>query len=297
MSAVAGGALVPRPHAAVWEFDAIGTRWQVETAMPLPDAARAAVRERIDAFDREWSRFREDSLVTALARGAGEVAAPADARAMLDVYAALSAATGGAINPLVGETLARRGYDSGYGLRDRGAVPAPADWQERLGCAGGVLRLAGSGVVDVGAIGKGRLVDLVRASLRPWAPACVVDAGGDLVVSGRTLTVGLEHPFDSTRVIGMWQVTDAALCASAVNRRAWGDGLHHVLDARTGEPVRTVAATWAVAAEAMTADAVATALFFEGGPALAHGWGTQWVRMFTDGRVEWSPASTAELFS
>ncbi len=64
---------------------------------------------------------------------------------------------------------------------------------------------------------------------------------------------------------------DAALCASATNRRAWGDGLHHVLDARTGVPVRSVVATWAVGADAMRADAIATALFFEGGPELATG--------------------------
>ena len=87
----------------------------------------------------------------------------------------------------------------------------------------------------------------------------------------------------------MWEVTDAALCASATNRRAWGDGLHHVLDARTGQPVRTIAATWAVAPTAMRADALATALFFDGGPRLAHEWGIEWVRMTTDGRVEWSP--------
>ena len=91
-------------------------------------------------------------------------------------------------------------------------------------------------------------------------------------------------------------MTDAALCASATNRRAWGEGLHHVLDARTGVPVRTIAATWAVSATAMQADAIATALFFDGGPALAHAWGVEWVRMTTDGRVEWSPGSTAELF-
>ncbi|MET0302660.1 MAG: FAD:protein FMN transferase, partial [Microbacteriaceae bacterium] len=76
-----------------------------------------------------------------------------------------------------------------------------------------------------------------------------------------------------------------------------GDGLHHVLDARTGEPVRTIAATWAVAATAMRADAVATALFFDGGTRLAADWGVEWVRMTTDGRVEWSPGCRAELFT
>ena len=46
----------------------------------------------------------------------------------------------------------------------------------------------------------------------------------------------------------------------------------------------------------LDADAAATALFFDGGPELAARWGVEWVRMTTDGRVEWSPAVRAELF-
>jgi thiamine biosynthesis lipoprotein len=46
----------------------------------------------------------------------------------------------------------------------------------------------------------------------------------------------------------------------------------------------------------MRADAVATALFFDGGPELAGDWGVEWVRMSTDGRVQRSPGCSAELF-
>ena len=217
---------------------------------------------------------------------------------MLDLYAELASATAGAVNPLVGATLARRGYDAGYTLTDRGASAAPRAWRDILTWSEEKLSLSGPAVIDVGALGKGRLVDIVLDALTPWAASeIVVDAGGDLAVRGGPLRVGLEHPYDPRRAIGVIEVTDAALCASATNRRAWGDGLHHVLDARTGEPVRTIAATWAVAPTAMVADATATALFFEGGPRLAHEWGVEWVRMTTDGRVEWSPGSKAELFT
>ncbi len=253
---------------------------------------------RIDAFDREWSRFRDDSVVSGLARAGGSVPAPPDAADMLGLYAELSAATDGAVNPLVGAALARRGYDPGYSLVDRGASPAPGAWRDILTWSTTRLTLAEPAVIDVGALGKGRLVDLVIEALSPWAPDdVVVDAGGDLAARGEPQRVGLEHPYDSRRAIGVIEVTDAALCASATNRRAWGDGLHHVLDARTGEPVRTIAATWAVAPTAMVADAMATALFFDGGPRLAHERGVEWVRMTTDGRVEWSPGSKAELFA
>jgi len=284
----------------LWRFDAIGTRWEIVTAAPLATAVRDDTRATIDAFDRAWSRFRPDSLVSDLSRS-GSTPAPADAGAMLDAFEALADATGGAVNPLVGASLDSLGYDAAYTLRDRGVRAAPAEWRDLLTWHDGVLALAAPAIIDVGALGKGRLVDLVLDVVAAAVPGdAVVDAGGDLATRGGPHRIGLEHPFDPRRAIGVWEVQDAALCASATNRRSWpsatGGTLHHVLDARTGRPVRTYAATWAVAADAMTADAVATALFFDGGPRLASEWGVEWVRMTTDGRVEWSPGCRAELF-
>jgi thiamine biosynthesis lipoprotein len=261
---------------------------------------RADVAARIDAFDRTWSRFRPDSAVSAVAGSGGTFTAP-DAAPLLDALAAVAAATGGAVNPLVGASLASLGYDARYSLRAGEPVAAPADWRQVLTWRDDTVTLGRPATIDVGALGKGRLVDLVLEVVTAATGSDVtVDAGGDLAVRGRPQRIGLEHPFNARRAIGVWEVTDAALCASAVNRRSWpgvdGAMLHHVLDARTGLPVRTIAATWATAADAMTADAVASALFFDGGPRLAHEWGVEWVRMTTDGRVEWSPGCRAELF-
>lgn len=281
-----------------WRFDAIGTAWEIETTEPIPDAVRDGIRELIDGFDREWSRFRDDSLVSGLARDAGTVRAPADTTAMLDLYVALSDATDGAVNPLIGGSLERLGYDASYSLRAADPAPAPQDWTRRLTWTDERLALSDAATIDVGAIGKGRLVDRVLASLVARVPGDVtVDAGGDIAVRGGPVRVGLEHPYDARRAIGVVALADAALCASAINRRAWGAGLHHVLDARTGMPVRTVAGTWALAPDAMRADGIATALFFDGGAELAHAWGVHWVRMLTDGRTETSPGCPAELFT
>ncbi len=282
----------------MWRFDAIGTVWEIETSAPLDDPARQAVRSLIDAFDRDWSRFRPDSLVSALARGAGAVAAPPDTAAMLDAYAALADATGGAVNPLVGASLERLGYDADVTLTAAGApLAAPRDWRRQLVWTPDRITLSEPALLDVGALGKGRLVDRVLAVIAERTEGdVVVDAGGDLVARGAPVRVALEHPYDPARAIGVVEVADAALCASGSNRRAWGDGLHHVLDARTGEPVRTVVATWALCDSAMRADAIATALFFDGGERLAAQWGADWVRMFSYGRAEWSPGCPAEVF-
>lgn len=280
----------------IWRFDAIGTRWEIETSQELGADDRERVGAEIERFDREWSRFREDSSVTRVGRDGGSISSP-DAGAMLDAYRDLSEATGGAVNPLVGDSLAALGYDASYSLVASAPVAAPSDWTDRVRWTVGEAAASAPALLDVGALGKGRLVDLVVAVLDDVPGDLVVDAGGDMRVRGDAVRVGLEHPYDPTKAIGVIELQDAALCASAVNRRAWGDGLHHVLDARTGVPVRTWAATWAIAGEAMRADAVATALFFEGGPELAASWGVEWVRMTTDGRAERSPGCPAQLFT
>lgn len=282
---------------SVWRFDAIGTRWEIETAQPLDDASRTRVAAVVEQFDRDWSRFRPDSLVTALARGGGAVALPADAASMLDAYRELSAATGGGVNPLVGESLSALGYDAEVSLAVGAPIPAPQDWTDIVSWSGGVLSVTEPAQIDVGAVGKGRLVDLVLAALSDVAGDVTVDAGGDIAVRGDEVRIGLEHPFDTTKAIGVARVTDQALCASAINRRAWGEGMHHVLDARTGVPVRTWAATWAIAPDAMRADAIATAVFFDGGAELAARWGVEWVRMSTAGIAERSPNCPVELFT
>jgi len=126
----------------------------------------------------------------------------------------------------------------------------------------------------------------------------VVDAGSDMRHSGPDgLQVALEHPYDSGQAIGVVRLQGRALCASATNRRAWGGGLHHVLDASTGMPVQAVAATWVLARDAMTADGLATALFLTDPSTLAAEFDFDYVRMFSDVRSEFSSAMAGVLFS
>lgn len=154
-------------------------------------------------------------------------------------------------------------------------------------------------VVDVGAAGKGYLVDAVSALLRAdGVRDFLVDGSGDLRHAGAAAArIGQEDPFDPERVIGVATLRDGALCASAVNRRARGDGLHHVVDARTGAPVHDIVAAWAMAETAALADGLATALFFAAPVRLAGVFHFAYARLFADGRAEASPNFEGDLFT
>lgn len=278
-----------------FRFGALGTQWEIATAAPLDDALRRLVRKRIDDFERTYSRFRDDSLVAhiAAAHEGGRFLFPEDSTVLFDLYDRLYEATGGAVDPLLGRRLELLGYDRTYSL-----TPAPATVREAEALArpkwSDVIRVGTTViahaplVVDVGAAGKGYLVDLVSEMLRTAGVTdYLIDGSGDLRHSGQSpIRVGLEHPLDPALVIGVSNLRDAALCASAVNRRAWADGVHHMLDARTGNPVQHVVATWVVAEDAATADGLATALFVAAPEKLAETFSFAYVRMFADGRAE-----------
>jgi FAD:protein FMN transferase len=287
-------------------FDAIGTTWEIDTPSPLEMLARRRILGRIERFDVTYSRFRPDSLVSRIASSpeGGCFTFPEDATALFELYDRLHTCTEGAVDPLVGRDLELLGYDRTYSLTpDMAGLQchsrARPRWSKDVRREGPSLLTQRPLVVDVGAAGKGYLVDIVACILREEGlSSFLVDASGDLLHSGASpLRIGLEHPFDAGLAIGVAHLKDRALCASAVNRRAWGDGLHHVIDGRTGVPVSDVVATWVVADDAATADGLATALFFVPADRLAHGFRFSWVRMFADGRAEVSADFDGELFT
>jgi len=257
----------------------------------------AAVEQRCADFDRVYSRFRDDSLVARIASTAGRHEFPKDAAALFTLYRRLYEATGGAVTPLVGQALENLGYDRDYTLRQLAAPVRVPAWDDAVAWDGTALTTLRPVTLDVGAAGKGYLVDLVAGVLRAAGIAeYVVDASGDMAVAGsESLRVGLEHPLDTTKAIGIVTLQDAAMASSATNRRRWAGDMHHVIDVTTGLPTRNVIATWAMAESAMLADGLATALFFAG-DALQASFDFEFVRMFSDGRVEASAGFDGELF-
>ena len=280
-------------------FDAIGSRWQISSTQALDPAVLQLVLARADAFDATYSRFRPDSLVAELARRPGSYRFPADAGPLLALYRRLYDATEGAVTPLVGDVLEHLGYGRDYRLqRSPGTRVAPA-WDDVLTVDGTDVRTTSPVLLDLGAVGKGFLVDqvadlLTAAGLTDF----VVDASGDLRHQGsRAERVGLEDPRRAGHVIGSAALVNTSLCASATQRRSWGDGLHHIVDPRSGEPVSGVLASWVTHPSCAVADGLATALFLAEPGQLARHFSFGYVRMLADGSVSWSRDFAGEIFT
>ena len=147
--------MITDPLPQAWVFDAIGTGWRIDTAEPIPDAVRSAVSERVEQFDRDWSRFREDSLVTRISRHPGRHRLPDDAPALLALYRELYDASAGRVSPLVGRALESLGYDASYRLTPAATRTAVPSWDDAISWDGEYLDTVTEVLLDVGAAGKG----------------------------------------------------------------------------------------------------------------------------------------------
>jgi len=193
-----GNAVQDEDKACTFRFEAIGTQWEIETSAPLDPPLRKSIIERISVFDATYSRFRVDSLVSQIAAAAngGRFDFPDDAIPLFDLYDQLHKATGGAVDPLVGRSLELLGYDPTYSLMP---APAPvratalaggrATWSKDVVLEGTTLVTKRPLVIDVGAAGKGYLVDILAGILCDAGYTRFVVAGcGDLRRAGATAT-------------------------------------------------------------------------------------------------------------
>jgi FAD:protein FMN transferase len=133
-------------------------------------------------------------------------------------------------------------------------------WERRTG---GVLSIhCGAGASrNVDALGKAYIIDRAAAAAReawPSIDALLVDIGGDIVVYGRSREIAIADPdaaYDNAQPISTIHLRNAAVATSGTYARG-----AHLTDARSGRSPRTPAAATVVAADAVTANALATTL-------------------------------------
>ena len=267
------------------EFRAMNTDVVVAAQGPLAKDGMQAAHEYIEAGERRFSRFQQESELSQLNRSAGQRfnASPEmmdilqKARHFFDV-------TNGLFDPSVLPDLIRAGYDrsmdeicaQGSGVPFIASTRKPkADFREmELDFNSGRVRLPKDMQLDFGGIAKGWIVDQAVTLLSRYSDACAVNAGGDMRFIGHSpiglgWPVELEDPRDPSQSIARLTVNHGAIATSSVTKRTWKQGekyRHHLIDPRTGEPAQSdwLCAT-VIADDAVTAEVYAKALLI-GGP-------------------------------
>jgi len=137
------------------------------------------------------------------------------------------------------------------------------------------IRFLRSGVrLDLSGIAKGYAVDCAIETLKSEGiKNAMVNAGGDIYCIGkvspcRQWRIGIQNPRHKNEIIDTVDIEDSAIATSGdYERFSFYSGVRvsHIIDPRTGEPKSSVPASVSIkAADCMTADAFATAVFVLG---------------------------------
>lgn len=240
-------------------------------------SALAAARAEVERIEAKYSRYRDDSVLSAINASAGgePVRVDHETAALLDFAATAHASSGGRFDASSG--VLRRAWDFRAGV-----VPTPDALHELLPLVGWqrvawhapMLGLPLAGMeLDFGGFGKEYAADRACTALAAHGiEHGFVNLGGDVRVvgpraDGGPWLVGVAHPRDARGVLARIALVTGALATSGDYERFFErDGMRycHVLDPRSGMPVQGARAVSVVAPLCVVAGMHATIAMLHG---------------------------------
>ncbi|GAB3682502.1 FAD:protein FMN transferase [Salinisphaera aquimarina] len=266
-----------------------GTTYKITVMEPGrvdADAVRAAARRVIDDIDRQMSTWRDDSEVSKFNAAKADTWIPVSpALAQVTQRAlAIGRDTGGAFDVTLGPILRIWGFgaeaDAPQHLPTRAELDAA---REKTGIGlievrsdpPALRKKSADATLDLAGLAQGFTVDRIAAALEKLGLShFLVELGGELYAHGsksdqRPWRIGVEKPESGVRAIErVVGLKNAGMTTSGDYRdyiELDGHRFSHTIDPRTGRPVaHDLRAVTVIAADALTADAMATALLVMG---------------------------------
>jgi len=222
------------------------------------ESGLAAVQNFVDISEKRFTRFSEQSELSALNRSAGTwFKASPDLFEMVKEAIFYFHKTNGLFDPSILPSLKNAGYvHSMDEIRRVGSAPQPVRHlpalistfaSVQLNENTSSIRLPVDLQIDLGGIAKGWIAERAARLLSQYVSTCAVNAGGDMFLVGYPhgqdfWEVGLEDPRNPQEDISVLLVQEGAVATSSVVKRAWKQGnisRHHLINPRTGEPANT----------------------------------------------------------
>lgn len=272
---------------------------QIQLSVSAPDSAAAHVAlstafDVADSIEQLMSLHVPGSEVNAINAAAGRAPVRVSPWTEQVVATILEWAekSGGAFDPTVGPVLDVWGFGrSVTASPDPDALAAARQlvgWQKvRFDPASHTVFLTLDGMsLDLRAAYKGFALDRMReAMLAAGATGGIADIGGDVLFFGSGAgpdpdrwTISLPDPYRSRESFAWFALPPGSVSSSAALDRAiviGGRRYGHLIDPRTGQPVEGLASVSTYAADGITSDITATALYVLGprdGPLFVERW-------------------------
>jgi thiamine biosynthesis lipoprotein len=282
----------------------MGTEWKITIWDDISkdrflDLIKEIVKKS-EKFDLTYSRFKPESFVSKISQKKGEFSVEKDFMNMLVWYRKFYLLSEKKLNPLIGFTISDLGYDAEYSLIPKKEIRKTPDLFDTVEIVGeDMIRTKEPVLFDFGALGKGYFVDVIANFLREnGVERFLVDGSGDVFYEGGGISIvmGLEHPYDPTKVIGSVSLKRGAMCSSGTNRRRWAN-LTHVIDPHKNTSVEEfIIASWVTGDTAVFTDGLATCLFFCSPESFSSMGNFEYCLARKDLKIKKSPGFEVELF-
>jgi len=127
--------------------------------------------------------------------------------------------------------------------------------------------------IDLGGIGKGYAVDRAVSVLKQnGISSALINFAGNIYTFGTppgkdSWVIGLQHPRESEGLLGTFEIKDKAVSTSGDYEKFFtieGKRYSHIIDPRTGNPVKGIVSVTIVTGNATRADALSTGVFVLG---------------------------------
>ncbi len=275
LGAVAACAAAPAPASVPFSFrhdHILGTSLDITGAAPSLDVALRAEDAALGEIERLRAVFSvhdPESELSRFAASSGPVRVSDDLRAVMAEYGRLRTLSGGACSPATAalSRLWAEAARSGEGpdvtaLREATREAVRPAWH----LDGDIATRLGSAPLDLNSAAKGYILQKAADAVRPLGlPALLVNLGGDLCGWGGCV-VGVQDPAspadNAPPLAALWLGDGAAATSGGYQRYhdVAGRRHSHLIDPRTGRPADGVASATVTAADATTANGLATLL-------------------------------------
>lgn len=265
-------------QAAKTEF-IMDTVVEIRASGPDAEAAVDAAFAEMSRVEKVFSRHLKDSAITRINQGSGQwVPVTDEVMALLEKALHYSELSSGAFDITVGRLIDLWGFGT-----DKQKIPPETELAQALATVGyrsveidksaKMVRIPSGTIIDLGGIAKGYAVDQARKVLEAkGVKSGMIYAGGDITTigakpDGSSWRVGVQHPRESTALIGIVEMENKTIVTSGDYERYFMDNgirYHHIIDPHTGYPARDVISVTIYGSEAADADALSTTIFVLG---------------------------------
>ena len=258
-------------------FSGMGTVLSVIYTGERNEALENAVKSDAEAVEADLSYYRESSFVSILNREAHEkeVVVPENVCRLIEKSLEYGKMSGGVFD-ITYKSTGELWENSGNKIPDEKTIEEKQRFvgadKVTVNCAENKIKFAGLGVkIDLGGVAKGYAIDRAGAIMKKYGVEnFIVNYGGDMLFcgnkGGKPWSIGIKNPDKPSEILKKLELGTSGckgVATSGDYERFFvieGETFSHILNPKTGKPVKDAKSVTVIGEDATVADVAATAV-------------------------------------